>query len=133
MDGESFGPVVQFGPGPVPPKRVVAAIEVLQIFQAARVDVALLNVVLAGLINTVVQNSQYAVEEGFVLDGYGDNRRAKQSESPLRPILDNGRVGKCRLIVFLRQVCTDLSQNRACASQRTRLPIFCSISKVIPF
>ena len=45
----------------------------------------------------------------------------------------NSRVGKCRLIVFLRQVCTDLSQNRACASQRTRLPIFCSISKVIPF
>lgn len=45
----------------------------------------------------------------------------------------HSRVGKCRLIVFLRQVCTDLSQNRACASQRTRLPIFCSISKVIPF
>lgn len=43
------------------------------------------------------------------------------------------RVGKCRLIVFLRQVCTDLSQNRACASQRTRLPIFAPFQKLFRF
>lgn len=50
----------------------------------------------------------------------------------IKPRLEScgaGRVGKRRLAAFLRQVCADPSQNRACTSQCTRLAIFAPLQK----
>ena len=88
-DRQGLAAVIQFRSSPVATQRVITTVEVFDVFQAGGINIPLLQIEVAGLINAVMQDGEQALFHGFVLHHHRNERSSQQAEGPLCPVFED--------------------------------------------